>query len=229
MARIQPGPLISDIRGKLGGIIFQGGRNGLTCKVGASKIITQSSSQQDNRSDMFAIANAWQSLTESQRLTWGSWSVFQNLKTGTFGTSNMTGQQAYIQVNRYRLIAGLACLEDPVFTPYSLGQEFPVWYFDSLCLKIVFSANITDSNAIPIVSFSPIVQPSRMASPSSYICCRTLTYNAHTWNFYVDYLARYGFIPAAGQYVFVKWMLLQLDNSTLSPQTTEKITGTTEP
>jgi hypothetical protein len=168
MARIQTGAVITDIRGKLGGSIFQQTQGGLSIRNSSTPVNKHSAVQSSRRALLFQLQSNWRSLTDNQRTVWQQWADYQILAYGRFKTSGYTGHMAYIQINFYLSMLGQTLIDTPVWTAYSL----PNLLFDDIFLTDNLVARSTESpfqNSFLIVarisaplSGSQITRPSRL-------------------------------------------------------------------
>jgi hypothetical protein len=216
MARVMTSAIVSDVRGKVGGSVFQRSAQGLSLRTHTTPVNTRTASQMSNRSMLYQLQVAWMALSADARLSWDAWSQYQNLSTGYFSTSKMTGQQAYIQLNRYRLMLGLARLDAPVFTPYDLPLFSITLSANDGNLTIDF-VGMTDHTAYyPIIRFSSIIPPSRnnTSVPLRFVAGSWAA--TQIWAFGVNYITVFGHTPVTGERLILETGVLQTSNSTLS-------------
>ena len=224
MARVQTSAIVSDVRGKVGGSVFQRSAQGLSLRTHSTPTNPRTNAQASSRSNLYALQVAWMSLTQDQRQAWDAWAQYQNLSTGYFSTCKMTGQQAFIQLNRYRSLAGLSILSNPVFTPYTLPAYTVSWKLNGATLYAVFSGFTDHTTYHPLLFCSGVSNASRNTPhplrfiPFAYAAAEV------QWTTSTDYAAIFGQVPAVGQQIFVQHGILQTSNSTLSVFSREKVT-----
>lgn len=217
MARILPGAAISDIRGKVGGSVFQRSAQGLTMRAKTSPINPRSIAQSSQRSLTASLQTTWQQLEADDRVAWESWSIFQGLTVGQFSTSGMSGQQAFILVNTYLLLQGVAGLTSPIFTPYNLPTSLAELVTDTDNLSILFPDMPDEATYTPIVRISLPLQPARNAKPAgTRLLLPTGIRIAQNWSITDAYKSRFGFIPSENDILWVEYGFQQIDNGTLS-------------
>ena len=68
--KVQLGDIVTDMRGKSGGMVYQKGRYGLIKRTKVTPVNPQSTSQQDNRAIMASNSSAWRNLTDEERQSW---------------------------------------------------------------------------------------------------------------------------------------------------------------
>ena len=99
MAKVSPGEAISDIRGKLGNVVFSPTRSVLMLRKRVKPTNPQSSYQTSIRADMALFSQAWDSLTDGQRLSWTS-AAKNTIKKNIFGGKYATtGNKLFIAYN----------------------------------------------------------------------------------------------------------------------------------
>lgn len=225
MARVLPGSTVADIRGAVGGSVFQRSAHGLSLRSKTTPVNPSTASQNTNRAQLFALQNAWTSLTDSQRTSWEAWAQFQNLQVGQFQTSQMSGQQAFIQLNRYRLLWSLAILEDPIFTPYTLPQSQLEIEDIAGTVYARFTDQAAAANYRPVMLLSWPLKASRNAKPpGTKLIIPDSNFSATEWIINNAYTTAFGITPAADMRLWYSWFLMQLSNSTLSIVSTGTIT-----
>ena len=116
MARVQFSALVADMKGRLGGSVFQGGKGGTILRNNAWRGGAKTHRWQLARQRLVFYANQWTALTIGQKNAWNAYG--ESIETpGVFGDPvTMTGQNAYIMVAANREICGLAPLSIPVIS-----------------------------------------------------------------------------------------------------------------
>lgn len=122
MARILPSALVSDIRGKVGGTLFQGSNAGLVAKALNTKASPRSIAQSRLKSVNAYVQGAWRSLSASQRETWKQFAAFVKVAQKNNIQRVISGQQLFIRSNVIRLMYGIALLPVPDFSASIVPQ-----------------------------------------------------------------------------------------------------------
>lgn len=178
-----------------------------------------------NRAELFYLQLAWQQLSETQRTAWQAWAVYQNLNSGQFVVAQYTGQQSFMQVNRYRLLSGLAQMADPIFTPYSLPAPVLSVDLSGSDLWLDLGSDLTDTEYKAIWFVSPPLPPARNCRPAMVRHMQPLTLvSANTWEFQDAYITAFGKLPVNGMRLWYQLGLQQISNGALSVFTTGTIT-----
>jgi hypothetical protein len=228
MAQIITGGLVSDLRGSIGGLTFQRSASGLTVKAKTSPVQPTSAARSKSRSQLATLQNSWQNLTVTERQNWSTWAQYQNIRNRSFGGAVLSGQQAFMQMNRYRLLTEQTVVTTPVFTPYTL----PILTLSLTSSAGVFLAaflDMTDSSAyFPVLLMSGPIRAARNARPSNlrYVGTDEAIDDQH-WDISDHYAAAFGQVPPSGSRVFVTYMIQQVSNGALSPQLSQAIDITT--
>jgi len=120
MAVIKLGPMITDIRGSIGGTTFARNRSGMYARTRVKPVDPSSSRQQAVRNAVATCQDYWRStLTQAQRDGWDNVGSVGG-GVGALGDQiRLTGIQAYIRVNVIALLAGLATWDTAPALPAS--------------------------------------------------------------------------------------------------------------
>lgn len=178
MAVVKYGAIVTEIKGKVGGSVFQGGRSGGIIKNNGYRLVKsirggdlkRLQGGQIARTNFSIVTKSWASLTEVQRSNWdallGVWTFINK-----FGdVYNGTAFQIYTAVNINRLILEEILLSDapikanatdPVITvaDYSLGGTWDIATTVEVIpdQKVVLSFTLPQAATKNFGSTSPIV------------------------------------------------------------------------
>lgn len=113
MAIIKPGPLVSEARGKIGGVVFSRNKGGLYVRNFAAPTQGESAARNDQRSAFGVSSHAWNALSNVQRSGWEGYGATVG-RTNSLGERHpMTGHQAFIRGNAVLQRIGQPLREDP--------------------------------------------------------------------------------------------------------------------
>lgn len=107
MAKIIFSSLVSGLRGKIGGTIFQGGRYGFIARQNFYPFNPSSEKQKKARGRLGGISKEWKELTDAQRATWA---VDVNNRTQpakrkkVFAVNVLSPFDFFLQTNYYRAL-----------------------------------------------------------------------------------------------------------------------------
>jgi hypothetical protein len=122
MAKFIPGAVISDIRNKLGGVVFTKSRYGNTIRKRLKPTNPKTTLQRTVRGSFKTNSQGWDTLTATQQAAWISWAA-TNAFTDKFGGSKaLSANAAFVRYNQLRASVGLA---QATTTPTALGTYPP--------------------------------------------------------------------------------------------------------
>lgn len=122
MALVTYGPIVSDARKKIGGVVATKGHAGNFMRKKVSPIQPRTQSQRNVRADFTANSKAWSALTQTQIAGWNALAK-ATPKKDRFGNSvTLTGLQLYQSLSRNLTTVNEAPVSDP---PASLVASSP--------------------------------------------------------------------------------------------------------
>lgn len=108
MARILFGPLVTAIKGSIGGVTFQGNPSGSIIRSRAHLSHVSTNKQTASHADLQKWLYEFQNLTQDQRDQWNTYASVWT-KTNKFGeVKRLTGENWFISVNKHNYIIGQA-------------------------------------------------------------------------------------------------------------------------
>jgi len=125
--KVTMGIIVSEARGKVSGNVFSKNKGGAIVRNRVTPINRRSTSQQDQRQQLAALAASWRGLTEAQRVGWNAASPNFPQSDNLGQTIFLSGEQLYIRCNLNLILIGEAQIVDAP-TPTS----FDVLGFTSL-------------------------------------------------------------------------------------------------
>jgi hypothetical protein len=210
MARFTPSAFLSDIRGKVGSIVFQ--RNGSGHIIRSVGAISNPASnvQRIARSYMAQLYKEWLSLTAAQQSDWTAFAVFANLKMKHNGSLYLTGYSTFIQINFIRLCYSLAILSDP-FNSSDVPTVFTgTLEIGSSGLQLTGSRSFVPANEFVICSLTPPISSGCTYSTKRlrlFPCTTEASDHVHLNTLYGNI---YGITPAAGMIIGCKYSSVSL-------------------
>ena len=97
--KIQLGDIVTDMRGKSGGMVYQKGAYGLIKRTKVTPVNPQSTIQQTQRGTFSTQSSAWRSLTEAQRNTWISGAGGFPYSDIFGNRQSLSGNALYVKLN----------------------------------------------------------------------------------------------------------------------------------
>lgn len=116
MARIQLSSIISDIRGKIKGSVFQRSAGGLIIRSQTTPVNKNTNSQNKTRNFTNILQQEWRLLSATERQTWLQFTNFNPIHQKNNQELFINGQQAFIKLNSYRLEYGFNIITSPQFS-----------------------------------------------------------------------------------------------------------------
>lgn len=165
MAVIKLGPMISDIRGSIGGTTFARNRAGIFARQRVKPVDDPSERKTAVRTGMLALQDYWRdTLTAAERATWEAQGTIQGAQGALGDKIRLTGAQAFIRTNMLMHLTGHALVDAAPTLPF--GTSLPELTFTSeattgVILTYVNPPNATQDNAALQIQVSPVFSLTR--------------------------------------------------------------------
>lgn len=216
MARIQTSSIISDIRGSIGGVTFQGGPHGLVAHAKRFAPNPNTIRQSQTRNYLQTLNNLWLSITQEQRDEWQTWADFQGFKVHNFSETSFYGRQAFFRVNYYMLFLGLGPIIEPFFETSELFFSNIDLSYDNEYLIAAVSGVPTGLPYVPLLTISRPCSPTINHFPAQRIMCRPTQLGTDLFDVFNDYFSFTGYKFEHPPTVFVNAFLFNTRNGTFS-------------
>lgn len=108
MAKVIVGPLITDIRNKVGGAVFTKSRYGNIVRRRLKPTNPKSTLQSTVRGSFTGNSKGWDGLTSTQQAAWIAWAAANSFTDNFGGSKNLSANAAYVRYNQSRATVGLA-------------------------------------------------------------------------------------------------------------------------
>jgi hypothetical protein len=196
--------IVSEIRGSINGVTFARNRYGLYARSKASPVQPRTPAQTERRAQLTVLSQRWRTLEESLRAEWRALADELTRSDSLGLTYRLTGLQAYLQVNLWRALLGIAPVDNP---PPQLSAPSPVsivsfsFDIDQDILNIEFSPS-PYRGALAFWATAPFSRGVNFVAPSRYRIVavrKPAAFNgnlASPQNIGTDYVAKFG-IPIA--------------------------------
>jgi hypothetical protein len=113
----------SEIRGSVNGVTYARNRFGQYARAKASPVQPRTPAQTERRAQLTVLSQRWRTLSEANRAEWRALAD-ELTRSDTLGlTYRLTGLQAYLQINLWRALLGLAPQDN---APPQLAAPSPV-------------------------------------------------------------------------------------------------------
>ena len=223
MAIIQPSALISNIRGKVGGVIFQLSRSGNIVRSLTIPVNKRSQLQTKTRNNTFNILQNWIGLSDAQRATWSAYVQYNPILQKNRLKLHITGQQAFIKFNSYRLEYDLPILEIPVFNKCDLTPITLTLSSTGAILSITTDRALVSTDEF-IILFLTVRFSNSVNNPGSrFKIIKFTTTSTDTFDITAAYTAIFGRIPQPGETIFMKFTNASKLSGLPFPFKTEKV------
>ena len=205
MALIKTGSIISDIRGKVKGTVFQRTAGGLTLRSQSAPINKNSNRQTKTRNFTNILQQQWRLLSPEERQTWLQFTNFNPIQQKRNSELFINGQQAFIKLNSYRLEYGFTILTTPQF---SKCETTPVDISIQLAGPNLFvrTDRVMNSRFEFIVLFMTVNLIPTINNPGSrFKLIKFTTTNSDNFNIKDEYKAIFGILPKRESKIFFKF------------------------
>lgn len=216
MAKIVYGPLISDARNKVGGVVFTKVHAGAMARRKVSPIQPRTSCQMNVRASFTGLSKAWAALGAAAQAAWIAFAATHPIKDVFGATATLTGHQMYVRLNRSLATIGIAALPNP---PANLNVNYPGTFTVTHDGPPVtdMPANWSDPGSVggseSCVVFATAPMSAGRATGGSRF--RFLQYSAvglvGPYYLYADYVSKFG-QPSAGSKIFFRAFLVRSTN-----------------
>ncbi len=217
MARIKLSPIISEIKGKIGNIVFQGGRSGIIIRERVVPRNRSTPAQTRSRTILTRVKGAWQTLTTTQRSQWLSLASYFNKPTKFNAQKVISAYELFIQHNTIRIQGNYDILESTTSEIQTVTQTNITFQLRNDG-RILFDAGISPIDDIDNIAVY-ISRPFRgsAAIPKSEARFFISSSNEiETRNIAEEYLEKYNVRPVAGQKILFKIVGFQTNSGWVS-------------
>lgn len=113
MALIVPGSLAGQVSGRIGSVVYSHNRGGPYVRNGTVPTRVTSADALAAKARLAAASQAWQNLTDAQRLAWAAWAQVNPVVNRVGHSITLTGHAAYVALNSRLAQAGQAAITLP--------------------------------------------------------------------------------------------------------------------
>ena len=223
MALFKPSSLISEIRGKIGGNIFQISPAGNIVRSLKTPINRRTIAQTRSRHFTNNVLQKWIELTDSQRKIWDAYTEYnptqQKRSPGLF----ISGQQTFIKYNKYRLEYDLPFLITPIFNKCDLTAITLTLTSDGAILTITVDRNPIPADEFIVLSLTVRYRSSINNPGSRYKLINFITTAAASYDITSEYVNIFGRVPQPGETIFMKYTNISKLSGKLFPFKFEKV------
>jgi hypothetical protein len=137
MALLKLGPLVSDMRGSIGGTVFARNRGGVYARARVVGINPQTARQVAVRASLGDLAQLWSTtLTDAQRAAWELYAANVLIPNSLGEPRSLTGQQMYVRSNTLLLDTGGTRVDDAP-TIFTVGPTITPTYTNTPATDVI--------------------------------------------------------------------------------------------
>lgn len=180
MALLTPGPLTSEVSGRIGGTIFAHNRGGMYVRNGTKPITVTTETASEFKAILGVASQMWTNLTPAQIAAWSTYAANNPVKNRLGRQISLTGQNYFIKLNTRLLYANANTIALPPTAPppsvaavtamsvSSSGGTVSITFDDSgmtadtvLWIKVASSFSATKNNvnnlfcSLPVTALQP--------------------------------------------------------------------------
>lgn len=212
-AKMTPGAIISEIRGKIAATVFARNKGGQVIRNRITPINRRSVGQSQQRQQLAALAAQWRGLTQPQRDSWNSAAPNFPQSDNLGQTQYLSGEQLYVRCNANLLLSG----NSQIVTAPS-PAEFAVIAFTSLtataddqAISLAFTPTVPAGYSLMLRATAPISAGREFVSPSAFRFISAIAAAATSpQDISAAYAAVFGsIVSATGQKIFVEMFLME--------------------
>ena len=196
MALVQYGPIVSDARKKIGGIVATKGHAGNFMRKKVSPIQPRTQSQRNVRADFTANSKAWAALSQTNIAGWNALAKATPKKDRFGNTVTLTGLQLYQSLSRNLSTVGEAPSATPPATLYAStpGNLTVVSTSGGSPALTVTPTNYPTASESAAIFASPQLSPGKTFIGKNYKLVLVVPYNVSPTAYAIEtaYVALYG-------------------------------------
>ncbi len=214
MTSIKYGAIVTELKGKSGGHVFQAGRANPIIRTKNGKKVKPQSYRAD--ADFMAFINkipnlitlisqAWNKLSDANRESWQSLLGIYQFKDKFGDTYNGTAYQIFTSMNmNAKLIDQDLILAAPAYTPLTQADFVPAPYSLDGTWDIDQTIDITDGNICICSCTKPTYESKPVSSLSFFKVKVQVLGAAHSFSLKDKYAALLGYTPPLGSFFYLK-------------------------
>lgn len=201
MARIKYGPIITSIRGSVGGATFQQSRYGNILRAKPMPLRKYTAAHQLVKSNMLTVQQAWRSLSVETKLQWSRYVQYSKPAIARDKSVLLAGHDLYVKYQMFRLTTKMSLLSSLNYVPFTSVPVMTKIYISGSDLTIQFSPDIYTPKFWFLLKMSQVVQDSSRFKSTGLKYIYTLLTGATDYNIGSEYEKLFGSQPVTGDYV----------------------------
>jgi len=113
MALVTPGPMVGQVSGRIGSVVFSHNRGGPYCRNGTIPTLVTSEAAINAKGRLAAQSQAWDNLTPTERLAWLEFARSNPVTNRVGSQVTIGGNAAFVGINSRLAYTGDTLLTDP--------------------------------------------------------------------------------------------------------------------
>lgn len=208
MALIKTSAIISDIRGKLNGSVFQSSLGGLILRTKSGSINRRTQNQNYLRAGIKQLQSSWTGLSVAQRAAWNAYATYRNVPQKRNPTLHQSGQNLFIAENSVRWLLqdsypnfSNTIQVNPVFSLPNVPTTISLLYLSTGNLFVEMDYSLTVADEYFYIKLS---EPLRESQPSQYNKLKVMQFtqsDGEDQDITLAYIAAWGRKPAFGDWI----------------------------
>jgi hypothetical protein len=211
MALVKTSALISDIKGRLSGSVFQGSASGLTIRTERKHINRRTVFQTDQRAIAQLVQSAWQALSDNDRTSWNVYAGMRNKPQRKNPMVKLSGHQIFLNENiirlslSARLTTPLTIITTPIIQtqPAQVNINSVTIPVGGVLLITKDIATVEGDNFFAIYITRPLTK-SQLSQHNKFQLMKVLQDSEDHVDVAASYIAKFGSLPPIGSFVNTK-------------------------
>ena len=223
MALIKTSALISDIRGKLNGSVFQNSLGGLMLRTKSGSINRKTTSQFQSRTAVASVQWVWNNFTANDLAIWNTYATYRAVPQKNNPSLQINGQQIFIALNtlRWKMQTYVTAMSPVIIVSPILVMPYApidIVTIQNIAggLYVTPNYSILAANQFFIFKLSA---PLTITKQSQYNKLKLIPYtpnNGDLQDLTAGYISLFGGSPLIGQFINYEISVADVDTSTSS-------------
>lgn len=203
MARVTYGALVTQLRGSIGGTVFQGNAYGHTAKNTPNMTKPNTSAQNVIKRAVVRCTQRWASLSAAFRSNWVAYAAAYPQYAKFNPISQLSGYAVFVKRNMIAEITGVLSLDNPSLIATVNSTMAPTLVLVGGDLVLSFNAVPTPSGISGFIFASPPTPSNKPIRNNQLRFLLAVTYATADISLLASYVNLYGRLPIAGEKVLL--------------------------
>ncbi len=203
MARVTYGALVTQLRGSIGGTVFQGSAYGHTAKNTPNMTRPNTAAQDVIKRAVVRCVQRWANLLPAYRLNWNSYAAAYPQYAKFNAGSQLSGYAVFLKRNMIAEITGVLSLDNPSLIATVDSTLAPTLVLVGGDLVLTFNAVPAPSDISGFIFASPPTPSNKPIRNNQLRFLLATTYATADVSLLASYVNLYGRLPIAGEKVLL--------------------------